>query len=103
MTLVEILNHYYGTRALKHPDFPDSIMFIITELSETLEIWLAQKGYVRNNPQNKPEFNAQGIETELGDVIMMAQAAGMAMGLDPLTALVKKLSKRGKVSYKLSI
>lgn len=103
MTLVEILNHYFGVRGLKHPDFADAIFFAITELAEALEVELAQRGYVRNNPENKPEYSQVELEKELGDVIMMIQSAGISRNLDPLKALIEKLSEKAKVSYSLKI
>jgi hypothetical protein len=103
MTLVEILNHYYGSRGLSHPDFNDAIKFVITEMAEACEIELARYPYLRNNPANKPKFSKDALATELGDAIMMLQVAGMAYGTDPLKALMEKLSDRGTVTYKLSI
>jgi hypothetical protein len=72
------------------------------EMAEALEIEIAQYNYKRNNPSMKPPFSKETLATELGDAMMMIQVAGMAYGVDPLKALLEKLSDRGKVTYKLS-
>lgn len=102
MTLTEILDHYFNIRQLKHPDFRDAILFAITELAEALEVELAQRSYVRNNPDDKPTFDKNALAEELGDVIMMIQTAGIAYKVDPLRALIDKLAKKAGLSYRLT-
>lgn len=95
MTLVEIITDYYNKRGLTWPNFDNAMKFALTEIAEVFELDLARTGgWVRNNPQNKPEFDKDKLATELGDAIMMLMVAGIAEGVDPIDALNKKISKK---------
>lgn len=97
--LISILEDYYQTRGLKMPTFDDAIKFLYTELAEVHELDLADRGYVRNNPQNKPKYSDEQMASELGDALQMIIVAGMTKGLDPMTALIDKLSGKSGRNY----
>lgn len=101
-SMLDILTDYYETRKLKTPNFEDAMMFLHTEIGEVYELRLALKNYVRNNPHTKPTYSGNALAEELGDVIMMAIVAGMVEGVDPLKALIHKLSKKANKTYILS-
>jgi len=91
-----LIIQYYKKRGLKWPDFSDAMKFVLTEIGEVYEIDLSRVGgWVRNNPDNKPiTFDKERLATELGDVIMMIMVAGMAEGVNPLAALIRKINKK---------
>jgi NTP pyrophosphatase (non-canonical NTP hydrolase) len=90
-----LIIEYYKKRGLKWPDFDDAMKFVLTEIGEVYEIDLSRVGgWVRNNPQDKPEFDKEALGRELGDVIMMLMVAGIAEGVNPLAALVNKINKK---------
>lgn len=90
----DLIISYFAERKLKFPDFNDAIKFAITEIAEALEIDLAQYDYIRNNPHDKPEFDKQKLEEELGDVLMMIQLAGIVIGLNPMKGLIRKIERK---------
>lgn len=93
--LVELLKVYYEVRGLKWPDFNAAMKFVATELGEVYELDLSREGgWVRNNPQNKPQFSKEALSEELGDAIMMLVVAGLAEGVDPIKSLIDKLNKK---------
>jgi NTP pyrophosphatase (non-canonical NTP hydrolase) len=93
--LSKIIDHYYNQRGYVWPDFADAMKFIQTELGEVYELDLARSAnYVRNNPQNKPQFDLEALAEELGDVLMMVMVAGMVEGVDPMQALEDKLQRK---------
>lgn len=94
MDYISIIKDYFEKRKLKMPDFSDAMKFVITEVGEVLEVDLSRKGYVRNNPQNKPVYNKEELAMELGDAIMMLIVAGITEGVDPLDAMVKKIERK---------
>ena len=100
MELLKLISKYYETRQLKYPNIWEALAFTQTELGEVYEILLAQKGgWIRNNPQNKPDFSKEELAKELGDSIMMLVVAGMAEGVDPIQALTDKInSKLSKIN-----
>jgi NTP pyrophosphatase (non-canonical NTP hydrolase) len=90
-----LIIEYYKKRGLKWPDFDDAMKFALTEVGEVYEIDLAREGgWVRNNPDAKPEFDKERLSTELGDVIMMLMVAGIVEGVNPLASLVTKINKK---------
>jgi len=95
--LKDFIVNYYNKRGLKWPDFDDAMKFVATEIGEVYEVDLSRdKGWVRNNPESKPTFNKEQLASELGDVIMMVMVAGIAEGVDPLQALLKKMCRKIK-------
>lgn len=93
--LVKLITQYYEKRGLKWPDFNDAMKFVITEIAEVFEEEMAGKGYIRNNPEQKPtQTSLVRLEEELADVMMMVQVAGMYYNLDPLRCLVERLLTR---------
>jgi len=72
MELVNLIYYYYEQRKLKWPNFENAMKFVQTELGEVYELDLARSGdWIRNNPQNKPNFDKEELAKELGDAIMM--------------------------------
>lgn len=98
MNLSEIIKDYFEKRGLKwSPNSWQSLAFLQTELAEVYELLLdRESGYVRNNPQNKPQFDKDKLEEELGDVIMMTMVTGIIEGVDPLQGLLKKMERKLK-------
>jgi NTP pyrophosphatase (non-canonical NTP hydrolase) len=97
MGIVQLVNDYYDKRGLKRPSFSDALKFLVTELGEVYELDLSRvEGYVRNNPESKPKYSKELMAEELGDVLMMVIAAGMAEGVDPVDALEKKIKSKMK-------
>jgi len=93
--LIDIIKDYYIKRNLKWPDFHQALKFVHTELGEVYELDLSRDGgWIRNNPENKPEFDKNDLAKELGDVVMMIIVAGIAEGVDVEQALANKLSKK---------
>ena len=69
--------------------------FVATEIGEIYELDLARSGnWVRNNPQNKPQFDKNELAKEISDAIMMLIVAGLAEGVNPLQALEDKLQSK---------
>jgi NTP pyrophosphatase (non-canonical NTP hydrolase) len=93
--LIDIIKDYYAKRNLKWPDFHQALKFVHTELGEVYELDLSRDGgWVRNNPENKPEFNKDELAKELSDVVMMIIVAGIAEGVDVEQALKNKLNNK---------
>jgi NTP pyrophosphatase (non-canonical NTP hydrolase) len=76
------------------PSVEHGIMFMMTEVAEACEQWLAQFAYVRHNPQDKEPYALEKFAQELGDVIFMAIITGRVVGVDPVEALLEKLSRK---------
>ena len=90
-----LIMQYYKKRGLKWPDFNDAMKFALTEIGEVYEIDLARTGgWVRNNPDSKPDFDKERLSTELGDVIMMLMVAGIVEGVNPIQSLVNKINRK---------
>lgn len=93
--LTDLITEYYTARNLKFPNFHDAMEFMHTELGEVYELDLARTGgWVRNNPENKPQFSKDELGRELGDAIMMLIVAGLAEGVDPLESLEHKIREK---------
>ena len=92
----DLILDYFVKRKLKFPNFDDAMKFAITEIAEAYEIDLAQYGYIRNNPHEKPFFDKQKLEEELGDVLMMIQVAGIVVGVNPMKGLIRKINRKLK-------
>lgn len=92
---IDLIYYYYEKRKLHWPDFENAMKFVQTELGEVYELDLARSGdWVRNNPQNKPDFDKEELARELGDAIMMLIVAGITEGVNPLSALYEKLQNK---------
>ena len=91
-----LIEEYYQRRNLIWPKSHEGILWAITEMAEAIELLMPElNNWVRNHPDNRPsEFESGKFEEELGDVIMMAQVAGMVRGLDPIQALRDKISEK---------
>jgi len=90
-----LIIQYYKKRGLKWPDFDNAMKFVLTEIGEAYEIDLSRVGgWIRNNPDAKPEFDKNALGSELGDAIMMLMVAGIVEGVNPLAALVNKINKK---------
>jgi hypothetical protein len=95
MELVDLILYYYEQCKLEWPNFENAMKFVQTELGEVYELDLARSGnWVRNNPQNKPDFNKEELARELGDAIMMLIVAGLSENVNPLSALYEKLQNK---------
>ena len=93
--LTDIIVDYYELRGLKFPNFDNAMKFVVTELAEVLELDLDRiGGWTRNHPESKPKYNKEDMAEELGDAIMMLIVAGIADGVDPIDALVKKIKRK---------
>ena len=95
MDLVKLIRAYYEQRGLTFPSFDNAMKFVQTELAEVYELDLARiGGWVRNNPQNKPQFSREALAEELGDAIFMLVVAGIAEGVDPIQAMRNKMQRK---------
>ncbi len=74
----------------KLPDLTDCLDFMVTEVSEAIELRLRRSDYVRNNPRDKSPTDEE-LGTEVFDAIMMGCIALDIMGLDLQEIAVKKL------------
>ena len=68
----------------------DAILFAQTEIAEAVEILFARKEYIRNHPDDKPDWSAGAFGEELGDAIFMLMVAGYMMGCDPIDSMISK-------------
>jgi len=94
-SVVEKIKEYYEKRKLTKPNFDNAMKFVQTEIAEVYELDLDRSGdWVRNNPQNKPQFNKEDLAEELGDAIMMLIVAGIAEDVDPIQALLDKMERK---------
>lgn len=96
--LRQLIDAYYYRRALSWPDTSEALLWALTELGEVCEVILQQKGgWKRNDPSKEEKLSRDMFDDrlaeELGDVIMMVQVAGQTQGLDPLGALVEKMTE----------
>lgn len=95
MNLINLIKYYYEQRNLKWPNKWEAMAFVSTELGEVYELLLSESGgWVRNNPQNKPDFNKDDLAKELGDGIMMLLVEGIINNVNPLEALENKLQTK---------
>lgn len=93
--IVSLILEYYKRRGLKWPTASEAIDWHDTEMGEVQEIILARSGgWVRNNPENKPEWDVSSFAEELGDAIFMLIVAGLVEGVDPLIAMTNKLRRK---------
>lgn len=87
---------YFSKRGLIWPSVDDALAFALTELAECVELRLAKKSWVRNNPEQKEAWSRSAFTTEVGDVIMMLIVATMhhEIDLDPIVALMEKMDRK---------
>lgn len=94
-TLLELIIKYYKEKQLKLPDVWEAMAFVNTEIAEVYELLLARNGgWLRNHPENKPEFNIENLGEELGDCIFMLMVAGYVEGINPIESLKNKLNRK---------
>lgn len=94
-SLANLIIDYYNKRHLTWPNFDNAMKFVQTELAEVYEIDLDRSGnWVRNHPENKPKFDKEALAEELGDAIFMLVVAGLAEGVDPITAMKNKMERK---------
>lgn len=93
--LTRAIEDYYRIRELKQPDTWQALGWAATEIGEAYEILLAKdKGWVRNNPDGKPGWDAEKFGEELGDVVMMLIVAGLREGVDVIKLLGLKMNRK---------
>lgn len=69
--LCKIVEAYFSDRNLTVPNTKDSLVFLITELGELLNVLTKlESGWVRNNPLEGDSLS-QALRDELGDCFMM--------------------------------
>jgi NTP pyrophosphatase (non-canonical NTP hydrolase) len=94
MELLDIILDYYDKRKLILPDFDDAMKFVATEIGEVYEVDLSRKEWVRNHPENKPQFSKEKLSEELGDCILMLMVAGYSEGVNPIQSLKDKINRK---------
>jgi len=93
--LTELIIYYYAIRNLKWPNIDKALQWHDTEKGEACEVLLARDGgWVRNNPDDHPAFDKDKLAEELGDMVMMTIVAGLAEGVDVITALRQKIARK---------
>lgn len=84
---------HFEKRKKVWPTVQDALLFTMSELAEAIELVLARTPYRRRHPEEKEPFSTERFSEELGDVIYMAIIAGEVEGVDPITALIKKMNQ----------
>ena len=94
--LEEIILFYFKERGYVMPNVWEALAFADTEKAEALEVLLAGNGkkWVRNNPEDKPDWDRDAFADELGDMLMMITIAGLTEGLFPVTAMLEKMKRK---------
>jgi len=95
--LAKYVEEYFKARNLKIPTFFEAMAWMQTEVGETYEVWLAKFNFARNNPEAHPPFSEEKLAEELGDVLLMIMVAGLTQGVNPLWAMLRKMSKHIKI------
>lgn len=75
--LADEVKCYYEKRGLTWPTFEQAMAFLVTEVGEAYEAWLARFEWKRNHPEEKTLVLDNAIVVELADVVMMAIVAGI--------------------------
>lgn len=94
------IREYWLQRKLVYPDVTQAVLWAVTEVGEVAELLLVKDrqesgaNWVRNNPDDEPEYSSMQLAYELGDVIMMCLVAGIAAGVNPLTAMFLKMRRK---------
>lgn len=75
------------------PTLEDGLLFLLTEVAEASELVLRSpaKDYKRNHP--KEGYSQERFAEELGDIIYMAIVTGKVARVDPIRAMLQKMSK----------
>lgn len=94
--LVSTIREYYDKRSLVWPqNVWEALGWAISELGEAYELLNArQRNWIRNNPEECPEFTPELLAEELGDAIVMIVVAGIVEGVDPIQALYDKMQRK---------
>lgn len=96
MTIQELIRDYYiswieiGQHKL--PDLTDCLDFMMTEVSEAIELRLRRSPYVRNNPREDIPTDRE-IATEVFDAIMMGCIALDLLGINLMDIANEKLER----------
>ncbi len=92
----EVILFYFKERGYVMPNVWDALAFADTEKAEALEVLLdgTGKNWVRNNPEDKPDWDRDAFAEELGDMLMMITIAGLTEGLFPVTAMLEKMKRK---------
>ena len=97
MALKALIRFEFKVRGLKWPTTQEAMMWIVTELGEAAEVILADiPGWVRNHPENHPPYSEERLAEEIGDVIYMMMVLAIINGVSPLTAMVKKITRKAE-------
>lgn len=90
----EILE-YTSKRGYVMPNIWQAMGWVNTEIAEVYELILDREaGWVRNHPEDKPNFTEDSLAEELGDVIFMIMLAGYSEGVNPLEAMKAKMARK---------
>lgn len=94
MNLYDQVVKHFNSKGRRWPSPHDALLFLFTEIAEATELYLSQpiKAYVRSHPEQKEPYSEERYAEELGDVIYMAIVAGAVMGVDPVEAMVERMS-----------
>ncbi len=91
--MYQLIKAYYDRRGLKRPTTEEALLWAVTELGETCDLFLMSKpGWVRNH--EKEPFSRERFGEELGDCMMMLFIAGMNEGVNALECMTNKLMSR---------
>ncbi|MBI9043155.1 MAG: hypothetical protein JEZ06_01645 [Anaerolineaceae bacterium] len=89
--LIKTVEAYYKFRGLTHPDAAQAYLFLVSEIGELADAFVAdQAEWVRNNPDR-----SRIVEDEIGDVLMMLTVFASSQGIDPYDAMLTKMKKKG--------
>lgn len=95
--LVKDIITYYEARGLKWPkNYWEAMGWFDTERGEATELYLNKDndGWVRNNPDEAPEWDENNFAEEIGDMLFMIVVAGIVEGCDPVTTLREKMKRK---------
>lgn len=106
--LAQKIAEYYEKRELVKPSLSEALDWVQTEMGEVYEVKMSwDPKWIRNNPKDHPVKTKEDLAEEIGDVILMLMAAGMAEGVDPIDALEakmkSKLDKLARINAELHI
>lgn len=95
MDLTNQVKKYYKVRGLVTPNIWEALGWVSAELGEVYEVIMSwNPKWVRNNPEKHPTKTKEDLAEELGDVIFMIIAAGLAEGVDPVAAIEAKMQRK---------
>lgn len=92
--LMQEILEYCEKRDYLMPNTWEAMGWVNAEIGEVYEVLLSKGGWVRNNPEDHPEKGDQELAEELGDVIFMIMIAGHSREVNPLDAMLNKMSRK---------